>query len=108
MDQRSFEWLLYCLAEKKESLLLNLNEVESLLKNESTPNNDRVILTTEKEELLYELHEVELDTAMYEELLNKLFVSEVGACGYTCDGHCQTCGDGMYDPRYETFTGGDH
>lgn len=94
MDQRQIQEILYCLENEKELLLSKLDE---LLEDESD----------ELDDIEYEIKEIDLDIAMYTEMFDKLYPSQVGACGYTCDGYCSEC-SGNYEPAYEVFAGGDY
>ena len=86
MDQRDIESILFNLESDKNDLLSELHEISELLKDE-----------------------LELDIAMYKEMMDKLYPSEIGACGFPCDGRCPQCGGSeSYDPNSEVFTGGDY
>ncbi len=95
MDQRQIQEILYSLENEKELLLSKLDE---LLEEES---EDEIV------DVEYEIQEINLDIAMYTEMFDKLYPSQVGACGYTCDGYCSEC-SGNYEPAYEVFAGGDY
>ena len=92
MDQREIQEILYSLENEKELLLSKLNELLE---------EDEIV------DLEYEIQEINLDIAIYTEMFDKLYPSQVGACGYTCDGYCPQC-SGNYDPAYEVFAGGDY
>lgn len=94
MDQRQIQEILYCLENEKELLLSKLDE---LLEDESD----------ELDDVEYEIQEINLDIAMYTEMFDKLYPSQVGACGYVCDGYCSEC-SGNYEPLYEVFASGDY
>lgn len=109
MDQREIESVLSKLEDEKETLLSEMNEVNELLQDETTPTDDICRLKKEKETLEYEIHEIELDIGVYTEMMDKLYPTEIGACGFPCDGCCQQCGGNeSYNPMYEVFTGGDY
>ena len=107
MDQRKIDSILYDLNEEKECISVALEQVNSSLKNTTLSNKEKDELEEERNNLEYELHEVELDIGVYQEMMNKFFPSELGICGYSCDSHCTTC-NGGYDSRYEVFTEGDY
>lgn len=92
MDQREIQEILYSLENEKELLLSKLDELLE---------EDEIV------DLEYEIQEINLDIAIYTEMFDKLYPSQVGACGYTCDGYCSQC-SGNYDPAYEVLTGGDY
>jgi len=109
MDQREIESILLDLEDKKYKLLLEFQEVYELLNDERKTTEELEELTKEKEDIEYDIREIELDIAMYREMMDKLFPSEIGACGFPCDGRCQQCGGSeSYDPNTEVFTGGDY
>jgi hypothetical protein len=109
MDQREIESILYDLFAEKNILLSELDEVSKLLADETKSPKEIEELKKEKETLDYEIHELELDVGMYTEMMNKLYPSQIGECGFPCDGRCQQCrGSESYDPMYEIFTGGDY
>jgi hypothetical protein len=109
MDQREIESILLSFEIEKTNLLSELDEVNECLTNEGKSQEEILELKREKEDLEYEIHEIELDSAMYREMLDKLYPSEIGSCGFPCDGRCPRCnGSESYDPNTEVFTGGDY
>jgi rubrerythrin len=109
MDQREIESILYDLNTKKNDLLLEFQEIYELLNDERKTTEELEELAKEKEDIEYDIREIELDIAMYEEMMDKLFSTEIGECGFPCDGRCQQCGGTEnYDPMYEVFAGGDY
>ena len=109
MDQREIQDILFDLESKKDTLLSELDEVNELLQNEKNSVDEVRQLTSDKESLEYEIQELKLDIAVYTEMMDKLYPSEIGACGFTCDGRCQQCsGSESYTPLYEVFTAGDY
>ena len=109
MEIRELEWTLFLLETEKNELITELMSVKGMLKQKLLSTDDRAGLLEEKEELCYEIRECELDIAIYTEMLNALSTSEIGRCGFPCDGNCQACGGTeSYDPRFEVFTGGDY
>lgn len=107
MDQRKLDSILYNLNQEKEYIEIALSQVKSSLEDETISKKERSELEEEIEHLEFELHEVELDIGVYTEMMHKLFPSELGICGYSCDSKCMTCSGG-YDSRYEVFTEGDY
>jgi hypothetical protein len=107
MDQRKIDSILYDLNEEKDCISVALEQVKESLKDTTLPKDKRTELEEEKENLEYELHEVELDIGVYTEMMNKFFPMELGICGYSCDSKCMKCSGG-YDSRYEVFTEGDY
>ena len=109
MDQREIESILDNLETAKADLLRQLDVICELLEDDNRSEKDRLDLIDERVDIEYEIHETELDIAMYTEMMNKLYPSEIGACGFPCDGRCQQCGGfESYDPSTEVFTGGDY
>jgi chromosome segregation ATPase len=106
MDQRDIEDILYNLNSEKDVLLSKLDEIDELLEDEKKTKEEIEDLKEEKETVEYDIQEISLDIAMYTEMMDKLYPSEVGACGLPCDGRCQQC-EG-YEPLYEVFTAGDY
>lgn len=109
MDEREIESILYALEDRKDVFLHYLDMIEESLRDETHPEGERHTMLEEREDLLHEIREVELDIGVYTEMKNRLYISEIGECGFPCDGRCPQCGgtDG-YNPLYEVFTGGDY
>lgn len=109
MDQREIDSILFNLESDKNDLLSELDEICELLKDDKKSEKELTELKKEKEDIEYEIHEIELDIAMYKEMMDKLYPSEIGACGFPCDGRCPQCGGSeSYDPSSEVFAGGDY
>lgn len=107
MDEREIESIIYSLQDKKEMLLSYLDLTEASLTESS--QEDYYLLLEEKEDLLHEIREIEIDIGVYTEMKDKLYFAEIGACGFPCDGRCPQCGGTeSYNPLYEVFTGGDY
>ena len=107
MDERQLDYIISGLTEQVAFLKNAVVEVEELLKDEANTEERKTSLLEEKDIYEFDIRECEIDIAMYTEMMNKLFQSTLGLCGYTCDGQCQTCSSG-YDPHGEVFTGGDY
>lgn len=107
MDQRKIDSILYDLNEEKQVIINILEAVERSLNDTTKTEKEREELTEEQLHLKDELHDVEIDIAIYQEMMNKMFPIEIGACGYYCDNQCRSC-IGGYDSRYEVFTEGDY
>jgi hypothetical protein len=109
MDERQLENILYLLEDRKIVFLQYLDMIEGYLQDDTFPQNERSYITEERDTILYELREIELDIGAYTEMKNRLYFSEIGACGVPCDGQCPQCGGTeSYNPLYEVFTGGDY
>lgn len=109
MDQREIQDILFHLESEKEVLLSAVDEINEVLRSEGKREDEIKDLKEEKDRLEFEIEELDLDIGIYKEMMDKLFPSEIGACGFPCDGLCPTCGGSeSYDPRYEVFTGGDY
>jgi hypothetical protein len=106
-DPRKLEYMIYDLNEERDDILNLLKELEEKI-NQETDQEKLDKLKQEKQDLLDDLHDVDCDIAMYKEMMDKLFPSEIGLCGFSCDGLCQTCKGGGYDASEEVFTGGDY
>lgn len=107
MDERQIECIIYELNEEREYTLSLLKEVEEDIQKETNTKEELEGFIQEKEDLLEDIHDIDCDIASYKEMMDKLYPSEIGLCGYTCDGRCQKCCGG-YDPLYEVFSGGDY
>lgn len=103
MDERQIQAIIYDLEDEEEEINSLIKEVEEDI--EKNPDKKEEF-EKEKQELLDDLHDVKCDIAMYKEMIDKLYPSEVGFCGFTCDGRCQTCSKYGYDSLYEVFAEG--
>lgn len=109
MDERELENILYLLEDRKMVFLQYLDLLESSLQDDTLSPDEHSSLVEERDTMAYELREVELDIGVYTEMKNRLYFSEIGACGFPCDGRCPQCGGTeSYNPLYEVFTGGDY
>jgi hypothetical protein len=108
MDQRDCESRIYALEDQRLELLEYLEKVEVQLKNPSNTAIQIEDLKKDKEETEEDIRELERDIAMFREMIDKLFPSEIGNCGFVCDGFCTQCANGGYDPHTEIMTDGDY
>lgn len=108
MDQRDMECHIYALEGERLDLLNYLDKLEVQLEDTTKTEAELEDLKKDKENTLEDIRELERDIAMFQEMLDKLFPQEVGLCGFLCDGFCQECKNGGYDPRSEVMTDGDY
>jgi hypothetical protein len=109
MDQREIQDNLFHLESEKEVLISTLDEINELLSLEGNSEEEIKDLNEEKDRIEFEIQDITLDIGMYTEMMDKLYPSEIGACGFPCDGCCQQCnGNESYEPMYEVFTSGDY
>ena len=105
-DQRQIEAILQAIKDEREELI----DYSEFLLDEMGDEADNEIMARLQEDYddtLQDIEDLDRDIAMYQEVLNDLIGSVVGACGFPCDGNCSLCGGG-YDHAYEVFAAGDY
>jgi hypothetical protein len=93
-----------------EEIDKDIEQVSNELKDESLSEEKKKELEEKLQKLQDERIDILADVGMLQELLNKHNIQDT-ACGYRCDGKCQTClsheSEG-YDAWNEVFTAGDY
>lgn len=100
MDSRKLESIIFSLTIEKEDLLRYLDRIDNRLNDETISKDEYADLREDREYLLEDIEDVDMDIAVYQEMLDKLSLADLETYNENTDGG--------YDSRYEVFTEGDY
>jgi len=94
MDEREIEWRIYILNEERDTILSSLEELKKQLKDETKTEKELKDLQAEHEDLTDDLHDIDCDIAVYQEMLDKIYNTEEDSQRF--DLHDEVFTDGDY------------
>ncbi len=96
MDEREIDWKLYILNEERDNLLSSLEELKIQLKDETKTKEELEKLQSEYNDLIDDIHDIECDIAVYQEMLDKLYLNHEEEEVHRFDLHDEVFTDGDY------------